>query len=81
MPPPLPPANRGSNAATLIAAMLLLACALAFFVLVMVVNPFIVGILVLPLVFGPLAVFQYLVWGRWLARLQAEEQAREAQNE
>ncbi len=78
-PPPLPPANRGSNAATLIAAMLLLACAMAFFVLVMVVNPFIVGILVLPLVFGPLAVFQYLVWGRWLARLQAEEQEREAQ--
>lgn len=81
MPPTLPPANRGSDAATLVAAMMLLVCIAAFFLLVMFVNPFIIGVLVLPLVFGPLAVFQYLIWGRWLARLQAEDREREAEQE
>lgn len=78
--PPPPPVKPASNAGTLIAAMLVLACVMAFFLLVLVVNPFIIGVLVLPLVFGPLAVFQYLIWGRWLARLQAEEQDRESSN-
>lgn len=79
-PPPLPPASRGSNAGTLIAAMLLLACIAALFLLMLIVLPFIAGIMVVPLL-GLLAIFQYLIWGRWLARLQSEEQAREAQNQ
>ena len=79
MRPPLPPANRGSNAGTAIAAMLVLACAGGFFLLVMLVNPFIAGILVIPMVLGPLGVFQYLVWGRWLDRLKAEQEARDAE--
>lgn len=92
MPPPAFPSNSpttsqsnsagnraAANMGTLVAAMILLACACAFFVLVLVVNPFIIGILILPLVFGPLAVVQYLVWGRWLARMQAVERERESQ--
>ena len=78
MPPPMPPANRGSNAGTLIAVMLLLVCSLGLFLLVMMVNPFIMGIILVPTVLGPLAVFQYLIWGRWLDRLRAEDEAREA---
>ena len=78
MPHSLPPANRGSNAGTLIAVMLLLVCSMGLFLLVMMVNPFIMGIILVPTVLGPLAVFQYLIWGRWLDRLRAEDQAREA---
>lgn len=78
-PPPQPPANRFSDAGTFIAAMMLLACVLGFFVLMLIVMPINIGIvLILPLVFGPLTFVQYLIWGRWLARLQAEEKAREA---
>lgn len=76
----MPPANRpGSNAGTMIAAMLVLACAAGFFLLVVIVNPFIIGILVIPLIVVPLGVVQYLLWGRWLAKLQAEEKEREAE--
>ena len=46
--------------------------------LVMMVNPFIMGIILIPTFLGPLAVFQYLIWGRWLDRLRAEDEAREA---
>ena len=74
----MPPANRGSNAGTLIAVMMLLVCSLGLFLLVMMVNPFIMGIILVPTVLGPLAVFQYLIWGRWLDRLRAEDEAREA---
>ena len=58
--------------------MLLLVCSMGLFLLVMMVNPFIMGIILVPTVLGPLAVFQYLIWGRWLDRLRAEDQAREA---
>ena len=57
MRPPPPTANRGSNAGTAIAVLLLLVCAGGFFLLVMMVNPFIAGILVIPMVLGPLGVF------------------------
>lgn len=77
MPPPLPPVNRGSNAGTFIAVLLLLMCAGGLFLLVMMVNPFIAGLLVIPMVLGPLAVFQYLLWGRWLDRMKAEHEAHE----
>ena len=76
--PPLPPANRGSNAGTMIAVVLLLVCSLGLFMLVMMVNPFIMGIILIPTFLGPLAGFQYLIWGRWLDRLRAEDEAREA---
>lgn len=78
MPPPVPSAPRGSNAGTLIAVMLLLVCSLGLFLLVMMVNPFIMGIILVPTILGPLAVMQYLIWGRWLDRLHAEDEAREA---
>lgn len=59
--------------------MLVFACAAGFFLLVVIVNPFIIGVLVIPLIIVPLGVVQYLVWGRWLARLQAEDRERESQ--
>ncbi len=78
MPPPLPPANRGSNAGTLIAMMMLAVCAMGLFMLVSMVTPFVMGVILVPVVLGPLVVLQYLVWGRWLDRLRAEDEAREA---
>lgn len=76
MPPS--PANRVSNAGTFIAVVLLLTCALGLFLLVMMVNPFVMGVLLIPAVLVPLGVCQYLIWGPWLARLQAAEREREA---
>ncbi len=60
--------------------MLLLVCSLGLFLLVMMVNPFIMGIILVPTVLGPLAAFQYLAWGRWLNILHEEDKAREAEN-
>lgn len=80
MPPP--PPNRLSDAGTFIAAFMVLVCVLGFFVFVLVVMPFNLGVvLVIPLVFGPLTYVQYLIWGRWLNRLHAEEREREAANQ
>ena len=76
MPPP--PANRASNAGTFIAVVLLLACAFGLFLLVWIVNPFVVGVLLIPAVLVPLGFCQYLIWGPWLARLQAEDRERES---
>jgi hypothetical protein len=73
----LPPEKRGSDAATFIAVIMVLVCIGGFLLLMMSVIPGFIGVLLIPLGVGPLIFLQYLVWGRWLARLQAEDQERE----
>ena len=74
---PLPPPKRersGSNAATMMAMAMLLTCAGCLFFLVVIVNPFAIGILVIGLVFVPMSLMHYLVWGRLMQQHNLHEQ-------
>lgn len=80
--PPLPPARDrgGNNAATLTALLLLVGCAAGLFFLIMVVAPFALGVVVIGLVFVPMTVMHYLVWGRLMEQhhRRAEEEDQQA---
>lgn len=84
MQPPRPPQAQqggGKNAATLTALLLLVACAGGLFFLVMLIAPFALGILVIGMLFVPMAVMHYLVWGRWLEQMNRQTRQDELDDE
>lgn len=73
MTPPLPARPErpsGSNAGTLIALVLVLFCVAGLFTLVMFINPFIMGVLLVLGGFTILISMQYFLFGRWFEKMQ-----------
>lgn len=69
------------NAATLAALLLVLACAAALFFLVALIIPGLLAILLIGLVFVPMTLMHYLVWGRLMQQYHQQSEDENSAND